>query len=268
MILDYDSSWPRRIDPLPPLPIQAGLDADLNMFYCKAEATTHVGQRIKREVKTEQGTIIKGVAGTLNKVSCEIGNPDPRNGVSPITQEDWLDDIIRHMPEALIPGTETPDVVIKTRAVFEPVPKKIEHMEDLGITQHTLECIQASEDVRYIQRAKSNQPHTTRDRTGIRNLANPYRIAKGYLLASGIIKSTHHPILRKIRSVLKTGWLLTDAAGYNDLGKDGILALELELIRSKDWTDIGFPVPFTIPYNSGIRGQVYRLMRNQSLVVV
>lgn len=132
---------------LPPLTLQAGLDEDLRLFYAVAEATIHVGRPVRREITTEQGTIIKGASGRQNKVICKIGNPDPRDGISPITQGAWLEDIVRGMPEVLIPGTEIPDVVFRRRAAFEEIPR-IEDLEELGLelSKQTLECIQASED--------------------------------------------------------------------------------------------------------------------------
>lgn len=63
-------------------------------------------------------------------------------------------------------------------------------------------------------------------------------------------------------------WVVTDAGGWEDLGRDGILALELELARNKEWIDIGFPIRFIVSYDGGVTGQIYRLMKNRSLAVV
>ena len=101
----------------------------------------------------------------------------------------------------------------------------------------------------------------------MRGIENPYRFVKADLLRSGIIASNHDPVLKKLRSTLKTQYVVTDTSGWTDLGDPNILALEKAKMRW--WTDIGQPTPFRVPFNhTGVQGQVYRLLRRGCLVAV
>jgi hypothetical protein len=256
MIRDYPLEWPRKLDFLPLLGLQTAVDENLELFYCGAKATVQEGKLPRREIRTEYGTI-KADPVTRNTIVYEKGIPDPRNGIEPVPQRELLNDITENLPIVLLPGTETPDVVIGERGVVERIPREVENLEPF----------QGSEYVFGYQTARGNLYHRVRRALGIHGLANPYNIIKSKLLYYDIIKSPR-PIQLKIRSTLKTRYVCTDAVGWSDIGPDNLLRLELALSKDKWWADIGIPTPFQIPVNSGIRGQIYQLLREKRLVVI
>jgi len=82
-----------------------------------------------------------------------------------------------------------------------------------------------------------------------------------------IIETRGDPVLKKIRSTLKTEVVTTDAGGYS-LGDEGIRKFELASLARK-WPDIGKPTPFQIPFNHvGLDGQIFRLLRRGVIVAV
>jgi hypothetical protein len=168
-----------------------------------------------------------------------------------------LSDIVDGLGGAVRIIGEIPDVAIKSRGVVEKIPKEVED----------LPAFQGTEYFFYHQNAYANFIHKVRRAMGIRTLENPYRFMKADLLHYGILRSTSDPVLKKLRSTLKTEWVMTDTLGWIDLGDPNILALERARLRW--WNDIGQPTPFQIPLNHlGIQGQVYRLLRRDCLVVV
>lgn len=256
MIRDYPLEWPRKLDFLPMLSLQTAVDENLELYYCEARASVQEGKEPRREVKTEYGSI-KADPIRRNMIIYEKGIPDPRDGTEPVPQGELLRDFTERFPVDTLPNTEIPDVVIGERGVVERFPKALEDVEQL----------QPSEYVFDYQTARGNLYHRVRRALGIRGLANPYDIIKSKLLYYDIIKSPR-PIQLKIRSTLKTRWVCTDAMGWSSIGPENMLNLELTLSKDKWWTDIGVPTAFQIPVNSGIRGQIYQLLKEKRLVVV
>jgi len=126
---------------------------------------------------------------------------------------------------------------------------------------------QGAENVFYHQNAYGNFIHRVRRSLGIRSIENPCRFMKSDLLRYHIPKSPYDPVLKKLRSALKTEYVITDTSGWSDLGDANILALEWA--RLKWWTDVGKPTAFQIPIDhAGVEGQIYRLLRGNCLVVV
>lgn len=253
MIREYPLLWPRKLDFLPLLGLQAAVDENLDLYYCEAAASVQEGKRPRREVRTEYGTI-KAHPESRNKIVYEKGVLDPRDGIEPIPQRELLKDITENLPIVLLPGTEIPDVVIHERGAVEEIPKQVEDLEQ----------IQGSEYVFSHQTARGNRTNWVKRTFGMRGLANPYDLIKSDLLYYDIIKSPR-PIQLKLRSTLKTRHITTDTVGWSSLGGDSILSLEQALSRDKWWQDIGVPTPFQV---NGMQGQIYQLLRRKRLVVV
>jgi len=255
----YPLNWHRKLDFMPPMGLQVAVGAaDLELFYCHTHVSVEEPSvpRMPREARTEFGTI-KVNPIFRNVVDYEMGNPNPRNGVVPIPQKEILGDIMDGLGGAVRIMGEIPDVVIKSRGVVEKVPKAVEE----------LPAFQGAEDFFYFQKAQGNFIHKVRRALGMRGVENPYRFMKADLLRYHVITSTNDPVLKKLRSTLKTDYVITDTSGWGELGDPNILALEQ--VKMKWWTDIGKPTPFQIPVNhTGIQGQIYRLMRRDCLVVV
>jgi hypothetical protein len=259
MIRPYDPMWYRRLDFLPPMGLQIAVgEKDLELYYCYCSVSVKESTilRTPKVINTEFGTL-KVNPVFRNRVDYKMGNLNPRNGVNPIPQREILRDIEDKLGGAVEIIGNMPDVVIQSRGVVEKIPKEVEK----------LVVFQGSEYIFYHQNAYGNFPHKVRQvlRVGV---ANPYDFIKHDLLKYRILKLTNDPVLKKLRSTLKTEWLITDTQGYNSIGNTGILELERALIRTRWWTDIGKPTQFQIPLNSGIQGQIYQLLRRKCIVVV
>lgn len=259
MMLAYPLQWHRKFDFLPLLGLQIALGEEkLEVFHINTMVSIQEEKRLPREVETEFGKI-KVVPALRNTVSYDMGNPDPRNRSAPVSQREILDDIMNNIGGAVrIIGT-MPDVVIKSRAVVEKLPKGVEH----------LPAFQGAENVFYYQEAYGNFVHRIRRALGIYSLANPYSFMKAELLERGVLRSSRSPVFKKLRSTLKTQWLVTDTSGYSALGDSNILIAEQFLTQNRWWTDIGRPTPFQIPFDSSvIQGQIFQLLRRNMLIFV
>lgn len=259
MVKPYPASWHRRLDFLPPLGLQIAVgERDLELYFCYTSVSVQEPtSRMPSETTTEYGKL-KVNPAFRNIVDYEMGNPNPRNGIHPIPQREILNDITDYMGGAVKIVGEMPDVVIKSRGVVERIPKEVEE----------LDAFQGSEYVFYLQNAYGNFVHKVRKALNMRYIENPYRFMKADLLNYRIIRSPHDPVLKKLRSTLKTEFIVADTYGWSHFGDPNILALEQALTRNRWWTDIGRPTPFQIPINSGIQGQIYQLLRRQCIVVV
>lgn len=259
MIEAYPFNWHRKLDFMPPMGLQVISGAkDLELYYCltRVSIKESATQQMRRETPTEYGTLRVNPA-FRNNVEYSMGVPNPRNGIVPVPQKEILDDIQKNLGGAVRIVGNLPDVVIKSRGVVEDIPKTV---ENLG-------AFQGSQYVFTHQNAYGNFIHRVRKSLGIRSIENPYYFIRSTLLRYGIIRSPRDPVLRKLRSTLKTEYVVTDASGWSDLGDANILALEQA--RMRWWTDIGRPTAFQIPINhTGVQGQIYRLLRRNCLVVV
>jgi hypothetical protein len=255
----YPPNWHRKLDFMPPMQLQVVAGAGgLELYYCHARVTVKETtiSRMPGEARTEYGTIRVNPA-FRNVVDYEMGNPNPRNGIVPVPQREILDDVVDGIGGAVRIVGKMPDVVIKSRGAVEKIPKAIEG----------LPAFEGAENVFYHQNAYANLIHKVRRSLNIWSVENPYRFMKSDLLRYRIVRSSHDPVLKKLRSTLKTEYVITDTSGWSDLGDANILALEQARLRW--WTDIGKPTPFQIPVDhTGVQGQIYRLLRRNCLVVV
>jgi hypothetical protein len=255
IIKPYPIKWHRRLDFLPPLGLQIAVGEErLELYYSCLTVTIQEEKRPSRDIRTEFGTL-KTRPALMNRVEYEMGMSNPRNGINPIPQREILGDIWGHLGDAVRIVGEMPDIVIRSRGVVERVPKEV---EDLPVFQGT-------EYIFYHQNGYGNFPHRWRRALAIRAISNPYRFMKADLLRYRIINRPNDPIFKKLRSTLKTEWLITEALGWSDIGDSGILSLEQALTQTRWWTDIARPARIQV---NGIQGQIYRLLRRNRLVVV
>ena len=97
---------------------------------------------------------------------------------------------------------EIPDIIIKKRGIVQKLPRSFVDLEPF----------QGVENVFYQQTAVGSRPHLLRKTIGL-PLSNPYRFIKADLLTREIITSPRDPVLKKIRSILKTDWMYADILG-------------------------------------------------------
>jgi len=254
IIRDYPEEWPRKLDLLPLLGLQAAVDDALELYYCEAMASVREGKKIPhREVKTEFGTITAHPE-MRNTILYEKGTLNLRDGVEPVSQRELLNDITESLPIVLLPGTKIPDVVMRERGMVEGIPKKVENMKQL----------QGAENIFSHQTAYGIRSKWMRRTFGIGGLANPYDLIKSDLLYYDIIKSPK-PIQLKLRSTLKTRYITTDTAGWGNFDGPSVLQLEQALSEEKWWQDIGIPTSFQV---DGVQGLIYYLARRNRLTVI
>jgi hypothetical protein len=260
MMQPYPYDWPRRLDFIPPLGLQIACGEKKTLLYhCNASVSVQptATVSIHGEEKTEFGTL-RMSSSASNHVDYKFGNPEPEKEINPIPQEEIYLDITRKLTGAteVFPGG-IPDIVIKTRGIVEKIPKALESET----------AFQGSDKLLYYQTDHGYNPHAIRQSLHI-PVMNPYDFVKGKLLQKHIIESLNDPVLRRIRGILKTSWLKTDAIGYASLGPPNILKAEIELTNSRWWTDIGLPTAFPVPDGVALFGQLYHLYRREDLIVV
>lgn len=223
----YSETWPRRLDLLCPLKLQAAVEPNLELLYCEAEVMMARALASDRTT-TEYGTL-KVNPLDAHKMHYVKGNPNPRKENIPVTQKEIFDDVQDRIPE------EIPGIIIDRRITREKISDKLRELEALETSEH-------------IFRSEiSKGTHSKRDskRFGIR-LFDPYQKVKIELLSGGIVKNPYDPIFRQIRSIQRTEYIIPEdeEKGYNDLGPIGIKKIDTVMSHEKWWQAIGIPKEF------------------------
>lgn len=253
----YSDKWIRRLDFLPPLNLQATIDGQLNLYYCDAvvSTSTKIGGDV---VPTEFGEL-RMDATNANKVHYIKGKQDPRREIEPVTQREIREDILSRGLQAT-DSEEVPGVVIQERGAMENMPDRL---------REEVDALATSEYIYRYERRSGNYNRMLSNRLNFK-LFNPYQYSKGELLDRGFVKSPHDPVLRQIRSTLKTEWILPQdpSRGYLDLGPR-LLTVEAALSREKWWETIGYPVPFEgTADHQLIKGQLFHLPSHGAFIIV
>lgn len=250
MIRPYPQKWPRVLDFLTPLGLQAALDKNLELYHCQAVVSMQRSKIPSEPIKTDLG-VINIDTTSRDRVVWESGSPEPKNEVTP-TQKEILNNIADNL------SIDFPDIAIKRRGVVEKVPKSLDY----------LEAFEGAENIFYQQTAYGNYTHLLRNKLGL-PLRNPYRFMKGELLAHRIVKSSRDPVFKRIRSTLKTNWVKTDVSGYSTLGKINIFQLGKALATKKWWQDIGLVHPVEAQIDHSVfEGNIYRLWKRKQIIAV
>lgn len=251
MIKPYPPKWPRNLDFLTPLRLQTALDPDLELYHCSAIVSIPEGKKAPPEtIKTDLGGSIKIDRISRNSIQINYGAPKLRSD-SVFSQGEILAEIQKTI--------EIPEAVVKRRNIRQKIPKAVEDLEPFSGTEY----------IYYQQTAHGNQTNKIKNAFNMPFLRNPYHFIKGELMSSGII-NPHDGVLKRLRSTLKTDWIIGEKEGYMAL-KDPIVSLKLPRALSgrKWWQDIGVPHPIEARINNSLfTGQIYQLDRRKHVVVV
>jgi len=242
--------FPRNVDLLTPLSLQEKLDPSLELFYCMGHVSVPLMEATGgREVETDLGVKIK--ASSIHRGMTEVvyGRPEP-TGMN-LSQREILENVVANTSTR-----EVPEVVLEGRGVREDVPKELEEVD----------VFQGSDMVFYLQSSVGNRYRSLRRMLQL-PLSNPYRIARGALLLHKIV-NPWDPVFKRMRSVLKTDWVITNRKGWTDL-QAYHLPLQRTLCREKWWQDTAIPHPITSTIDSRlIKAQVYVLDKLDELVAI
>jgi hypothetical protein len=257
----YNPDWPRRLDFATPLGLQVSKYCDaakLEVYHIVCETSVKsVIQRPSGDIQTEFGVLKKHPIDRDKLVYIKNAAFDPRNKGDRelVSQEEVLADIAKYYSVEYV--GEFPDIIIKERAVVEEIPKEMENNPKL----------QGSEEIFYYQTSHGNFTKQFRRKLGIRIFSDPYYFVRSELWELGVLpKGRFHPILKKIRSVLRTKTLWTDAVGWGELGKDTITTLEGALIGKHYSQDLGMPCRVAGKADGQpMEAQIYRLLKRSEL---
>ena len=253
MIQPYSPKWPRTLDFLTPLSLQVATDPNLELYHYDATVSIPSDVKLppKQSISTELGTTINVTPNATNKIKVDFGITEP-NDKELRSQKEILEDIFDNIP------VEIPDVITQRRGVVEKIPREVEDLEVFQGSEHTF----------YQQTKQGNYTRKLRRMFDMQNLRNPHEFIKGELLSHAVIKNLNDPIIKKMRSTLKTDWIKTDNAGYLEIYKD-ILPLKEALCERKWWQDIGIVHPLSASIDGHIfEGQVYWLAKRGWIVAV
>ena len=157
---------------------------------------------------------------------------------------------------------EVPEVVLRQRLIIDDVPKEVESSSPFS----------GSEEVYHLQIARANHIHKIQKAFGLRQLQNPFSLIKTDLCNNNIV-SANNPVFKRMKSVLKTDWLIPNRLVTNSRRNDRLyyymLPLHRALCRNRWWQDVGRPHPLTGRIDSKIiEAQVYLLDRRNALIAV
>ncbi|MHA1401804.1 MAG: hypothetical protein ACTSQE_15745 [Candidatus Heimdallarchaeaceae archaeon] len=218
---ERDIRWNINVDFLPPLSIQAELDAKQEIYQLSAHISELTGRRVDTGVFSDLKFEIKTMPSTFNFFEINWGSEDPED-YTRTTQEELWNEVISQV--------EIPDAIIKRRGVIHQVPDCLDHISPLQDADYLYD----------FQKGYGNRARALRDRLRVR-VANPYNIIKADLLQHGIVHTGSDPLLKRIRSLLGTEYLLPS----NNKGYDVLFPHQLEILRTlrgtKFWQDTAIP---------------------------
>lgn len=226
----FDPWMVRNVDFVPVLSLQAGIDKGQELYYLKG-IFSEMKSSIEEPIETELGGMIKPMTTTGHGAEIKYGNINPEMEYR-LTPKEILRDI---------EGYEILDMVIHRKGTIHKIPRSIEDMEQIG----------GSDYLYHQQSSVGNRDKKIRRLTGI-PVISPYRTIESELLVHRKIfrrPKVIHSGLRKIRSVLKTDWILpSDTMGWENL-RHALLPVE-RAIRGKQqgktmgknwWQDTAMP---------------------------
>jgi len=258
----YPSNWIRRLDFLAPLRLQAQIDPKLELYHLDAVVTTSSAVPTVEDDRGEFG-IIRIDATTGNRIHYIKGHPDARKAIrenTPVSQKELLEDILSRGFEGP-EGNDMPGVVIQDRGSVEPISDRV---------RREVEPLQSSEHILRLEGHSGTYTKMLRERTHIHSLFDTYQYTKTELLTRGYVRTQRDPVLRQLRSVLKTEKLVPEdtSKGCDDLGPR-LLTIEQAGARDKWWKTIGYPVSFDgTADHTLIKGQLLHLPEHGAALIV
>ena len=198
---------------------------------------------------------------SLNEVEYEFGQLKPIDSVI-TTQHEILEDIVSEL--GLERREEVLGVSIKERLILHKIkdlPRRIQNYEPLQGCSDLFHYQTAVGDFTDVISRSLRWP-----RGFIRSIP---RLFRNELVEHEIVKA-NDPILGKLRSCLRTEWIIPEDRGYPFLM--GIIRpLHDDLIKPYWWQDVGIPTNVETTVNGMIaplNAQLFRLLRRPYLVAV
>lgn len=257
----YALNLARNFDLVPVLSLQSILEPRAEVGYLEAMVSVkpkEIGiSPLHRQIPTSLGGIIKQDDINRRMTKIEYGKLEPAGFVR-YSQREIFDDVIKSIPVK----EEVPEVVLRQRLVIDDVPKEVESFSPFS----------GSEEVYHLQIARANHIHKIQKAFGLRQLQNPFSLIKTDLCNNNIV-SANNPVFKRMKSVLKTDWLIPNGLVTNSHRNNRLyyymLPLHRALCRNRWWQDVGRPHPLTGRIDSKIiEAQVYLLDRRNALVAV
>jgi hypothetical protein len=247
--------------PVPILGLQCALGAEkTELQYFRGRVSYQVQKlppEVRRTGKLGEGRV-KILRGVRDAIEYEIGSKVPKDTLV-YPQEDILKDITERL--GLERREEALGINIKERLVIEKVPEKLRDFESL----------QGFEDLYHLERSAGDYTDVVKRALVLpRGFLRSFpRLIRSELVDHEIVKP-NDPVLRRIRSVLRTIWIIPEEGGWSSL--KGVVGDVLkELTAPHWWEDVGIPV--SIRGEDGgvfpmLNVQVYRLFRRPYRVAV
>jgi hypothetical protein len=240
--------------------LQTALDRDLTLF--NFEGTVSVPyKKLFPSAATLKRVIQTGLGGEIdtqpsNRQMTRVSYGTPTTFGATFTHQEVLDDIVASTGLELS-SLLIPDVAISRRGIKMGIPKEIEE----------LEALQGKNTLLHQQTAIGNHIHKIRRTFGLWQLQNPYRMIKSELILNGVV-SPYDRCFRRMKSVLKTDWVIAPPMGWRGL-KTEMLPIHRAMAKNRWWQDIGLPHPLTGQINhTYLDATVYRLDRRKELVAI
>lgn len=209
---------------------------------------------LKKAIKTGLGGEIN--TQPTNRQTTRIKYGTPSTIGLEFTQQEILEDIIKSTGIELS-SLLIPDVAILRRGIKMEMPKDIENMPTL----------QGINELYHQQTARGNHIHKIRRMFGLWQLQNPFRLIKTDLVSNKVVGPTD-PCFRRMKSVLKTDWVIAPPYGWSYL-KDAMLPIHRTMAKKRWWQDIGIPHPLTGHVDHTIiDAVVYILDKRRELVAI
>lgn len=262
----YPEDWCRRISFLTPMGLEVSQGTgDLQVQYLKVDFSMARGERPRSTTeKTEFGILKKNLQARDRWIWTTRNPPSMERSEEVWSMKELLEDIEARYK--LNYHGKFPDAVIKERIIREPMPRNIRISE-------APEVLQISEEFISYQKEEANRTKVYRALLRLPKGAvmNPYWFCKYGLLSRRAISKADMGILRKIRGMLRTVSVGTDACGpnYEMIGKDWLEKIELNLTRNFWHWDVGKPIRIQATVDgSKVYAVIYHLLGEKRNIVL
>lgn len=262
----YPEDWCRRISFLTPMGLEVYEGTGkLQVQYLKVEFSMARGERPSSTTERTEFGILRKHPQVRDRWVWTTSNPPSMQRSDEVwTMEELLSDIQERYK--LNYQGKFPDAVMKERIIREPI-------KNINLSEAP-EPLQISEDFISYQKEEPNRRKVyLRFWPGIprRAIMNPYEFCKNKLLIRRVISKDDVGILRKLRGMLRTVSVGTDACGpnYEMIGEDWLERIEKNLTRSLWHWDVGKPVRIQALID-GSRGYgiIYRLLKEGRNIIL
>jgi hypothetical protein len=272
-IRPYPAQLPRSIDPVDKLGLQEELGAgDVKVYYLKG-SVSYQTSKIKPDRSTIGDSKITIRPISRNQIEYQFGlSPMPTDSIVAPQKE-----ILQEITESFGLGrAESFGISIKERTVLHEVSKLSKEIQNHSAIQGT-DCLlhyeTSSGDYSGVVARTLNLP-----RGFMRSIP---RLIRNELVEHEIIRASN-PLLGRIRSTLRTEWIIPEEKGWISL-TDVMSQLHEDLTKYYWWQDVG--IPRTIPLNivsggkldmavfpggliSPLNAQTYQLLKRKYFVAL